>query len=149
MKKYSVIFFLFVLLLLVTLTVQAAELGFRNKNSKALQLDCSKSNNNKQFAYTCYDHDGNETYINEGAEWELIHFEKVCFRHKQRDSIRVCLEFIASGSKGKSYGCANGKGQYLPPDKNWGLMTGSSAICTEQLQHYEVPRTMEFSIGME
>lgn len=139
------------LLLAAALSVQAAEskkLGFRNKTSKILQLDCSKSVKGRS-AYTCFDRDGNETHLDEGQEWERINFEKVCFKNKD-DRIHVCLEITTPGKKGKISVCDNGKNQYAPPGQGWERMIGDSKICTEQIQHYEVPKKMEFSIsGME
>ncbi|MCI5160160.1 MAG: hypothetical protein D3906_17410 [Candidatus Electrothrix sp. AUS1_2] len=118
------------------------QLGFRNKTGKVLQLDCDKSGKGKT-AYTCYDSDGNETYLNEGGEWKLIRHEKVCFRH-QDDRIRVCLEITEPENGTKSYTCfRDGKPFSFAPEKEWELLSGENTICAEKLQHFTVPKSME------
>lgn len=138
------------LVLLAAAAAQAAEakkLGFRHTASKELHLDCDE-NADAKAAHTCYDRDGNETKITEGKEWERINFEKVCFRHED-DRIRVCLEITAAGSGAKNYVCYNDRQRYFQPGAEWTLLPGGNAVCTKQIEHYEVPKTMRFSIGME
>lgn len=132
-------------------TVQAMEekkLGFRHTASKELRLDCD-NNADAQAAHTCYDRDGNETKITAGKEWERISFAQVCFRQKEDDRIRVCFELTGPGGGGASHVCFNDKGQYFPPEPDWELMSGSSAICTEEIKHHDVPKTMQFRIRTE
>jgi hypothetical protein len=148
MRLISLFIPLTALLLLAAAGSAQAELGFKNKKSKMLHLDCSKSVN-RPSAYTCFDGNGGETYLDEGQEWELFNHQKVCFRHKEDDRILVCYELTMPGSAAKSYACSR-KDSYFEPGKDWELMPGSNAICTEQIKHYEVPKKMEFSIsGME
>jgi hypothetical protein len=135
------------LMSLTAASVHAAELGFRNKKSKMLHLDCSRSVKGPS-AYTCFDRDGGETHLDEGPEWELFNHQQVCFRNKEDDRILVCYELTMPGSAAKSYACSK-KDTYFEPGKDWELMPGSNAICTEQIEHYEVPKKMKFSIGME
>lgn len=135
------------LVLLAAAGSAQAELGFRNKKSKMLHLDCSESVKGPS-AYTCFDGNGGETHLDEGPEWELFNHQQVCFRHKEDDRILVCYELTMPGSAAKSYACSR-KDSYFEPGKDWELMPGSNAICTEQIEHYEVPKKMKFSIGME
>lgn len=151
MKTKALAMSMTAILLLAAASAQAAEakkLGFRHTASKELRLDCDKDAD-AQAAHTCYDRDGNETKITAGKEWELIEYKRVCFRHKERDSIRVCFELTVPGGGATSHVCFNDKGQYFQPRQDWELMSGSSAICTEKIKHHDVPKTMQFRIRTE
>lgn len=134
------------LLLLAAAGFAQAELGFKNKKSKMLHLDCSKSVKGPS-AYTCFDRDGGETHLDEGHEWELFNHQQVCFRHKEDDRILVCCELTMPGNAAKSYACSN-KDTYFEPGKDWELMPGGHASCEQKLRH-NVPKTMRFSIEAE
>ncbi|MCW5199843.1 hypothetical protein VU05_03935 [Desulfobulbus sp. F1] len=124
---------------------EAKRIGFINKTSKAPQLECEKDSG-AQAAYTCYDHDGNETHITEGKELDLINFEKVCFHHRYDAIILVCFEITATGKKGKSYVCfdASKKLFLFNPEKEWKRLAKSDKVCDEEHDHFDVPRNMTF-----
>jgi hypothetical protein len=134
------------LVLLAAVGTAQAELGFKNKKSKMLHLDCSKSVKGPS-AYTCFDRDGNETHLDEGQEWELFNHQQVCFRHTKEDRILVCYELTMPGNAAKSYACSK-KDTYFEPGKDWELMPGGHASCEQKLRH-NVPKTMRFSIEAE
>ncbi|CAK8720987.1 MAG: hypothetical protein CDV28_12111 [Candidatus Electronema aureum] len=139
------------LILLAAAGSAQAELGFRNKKSKMLHLDCSKSVKGR-FAYTCYDRDGKETHLDEGQEWELLNHQQVCFQHNG-GRIRTCHELSKpSSSAKKSYACfdAGGKQSPFTLEKEWKRLAGDDKICAKKLKRFDVPRNMTMpSLNLE
>ncbi|CAK8712561.1 hypothetical protein KKHLCK_01580 [Candidatus Electrothrix laxa] len=146
MKKI-IFFFLVLLLLAVTASAERNKVVFQHVHDKTLKTDCVeiKGKHDAVPHYTCYDDENNGQSMKPGEEWKLVKAEKVCFLHKVRDTIRVCMEITPLTENAAScYTCAIG--DELPksfaPTRKWDKLTAEDKRCASRLQFFDVPKIM-------
>ena len=124
---------------------------FQHVRDKTLKTDCVGIKGthdavpSSQYTYTCYDDEGNAQPITPGAEWRLVEAEKVCFIHRVRDTIRVCMEITPlTENVSSSFTCKVGDGppKSFEPTAKWKKLTADDKRCAPRLQSFEVSRTM-------
>ncbi|MCI5224369.1 MAG: hypothetical protein D3924_17295 [Candidatus Electrothrix sp. AR4] len=121
---------------------------FQHTTDKTLQMDCveSKDRNDSFPHYTCYDDESNGQEVTPGAEWRLVEVEKVCFMHRVRDTIRVCVEITVPEASSTSFCYACAIGDQTPksfePTKKWEKLAADDSRCAPRLQSFDVPRSM-------
>ena len=127
---------------------------FQHVRDKTLKTDCVEIKDKpddvspSQYTYTCYDDEGNAQPITPGADWRLVEAEKVCFIHKVRDTIRVCMEITLLTENISSYfTCKIGDGppKSFEPTAKWKKLTADDKRCAPRLQSFDVPKTMDIS----
>ncbi|MCI5207665.1 MAG: hypothetical protein D3910_02465 [Candidatus Electrothrix sp. ATG2] len=120
---------------------------FQHLGDKTLKTDCMeiKGEDDVLPQYTCNDDEGNAQTVTPGAEWRLVDAKRVCFHHKVRDTIRVCMEITPLGENVTScYTCALGEGppKSFEPTKKWEKLAAEDKRCAPRLQSFDLPRTM-------
>ncbi|MCI5126819.1 MAG: hypothetical protein D3925_20645, partial [Candidatus Electrothrix sp. AR5] len=123
------------------------KVAFQHVRDKTLKTDCVEINGEHDAVphYTCYDDEANAQPITPGAEWRLVDAEKVCFIHRVRDTIRVCMEITPLTENAAScYTCKIGDGPPKPfePTAKWEKLTADDKRCAPRLKSFEVSRTM-------
>jgi hypothetical protein len=120
---------------------------FQHVRNKVLKTDCVeiKGKDDAVPHYTCYDDEGLAQPITPGAKWRLVETEKVCFLHRVRDTIRVCMEITPVKENSSScYTCSIGDEPPKPfePRRKWEKLAADDKRCAPRLQSFDVPRTM-------
>jgi len=123
------------------------KVAFQHVRDKTLKTDCVefKGTHDAVLHYTCYDDEGIAQPITPGAEWRLVEAEKVCFIHRVRDTIRVCMEITPLTENASScYSCKIGDGspESFEPTAKWEKLSADDKRCAPRLQSFDVPRTM-------
>ncbi len=137
MKKYSIILFVPVLLLLTATLIQAEVKTiyflYRTKAKGVLKLDCQKKRSGS--GYVCYDQDGEEQDFPPGPEWRQVKVQDICFRHKVNDrmkEVKGCVQIEEPGQAPPIYVCQQAKENklFLPGDK-WEKISGDDSRCKD------------------
>uniref|UniRef100_UPI004055E9EB hypothetical protein n=1 Tax=Candidatus Electrothrix sp. TaxID=2170559 RepID=UPI004055E9EB len=137
----------FLLLIAATASAERKKVAFLHMQEKTLKEDCVeiKGKYDAVPSYSCLDDEGIAQPMTPGEEWRLVQAEKVCFLHKVRDTIRVCMEIIPLTENAAScYTCAIGDGPAtsFEPGTRWEKLTADDKRCAPRLQSFAVPKTM-------
>ncbi|MCI5140230.1 MAG: hypothetical protein D3909_00475 [Candidatus Electrothrix sp. ATG1] len=130
-----------------TALAERNKVAFQHVGDKKLNTDCVeiKGKHDAVPRYTCYDDEGIGQVVTPGAEWRLVDAKKVCFHHKVRDTIRVCMEITPLTDNAAScYTCSIGDGppKSFEPTRKWEKLAAEDKRCAPRLQSFDVPRTM-------
>ncbi|MCW5202518.1 hypothetical protein VU11_03060 [Desulfobulbus sp. US2] len=149
-RTFSAIQALLMLCLLLSAATASAErskVAFQHVRDKTLKTDCVEIKGKHDVVphYTCYDDEGLAQPITPDTEWRLVEAEKVCFIHRVRDTIRVCMEITPLMENGSScYTCKIGDEapKSFDPTAKWEKLSADDKRCAPRLQSFEVSRTM-------
>ncbi len=137
----------YLLLIAVTASAERNKVAFLHMQDKTLKEDCweIKGKHDAVPRYICYDDEGIALPMTPGENWRLVQAEKVCFHHKVRDTIRVCMEITPLTENVPScYTCAIGDGapKAFEPTKKWEKLAADDKRCVPRMQSFDVPRNM-------
>lgn len=132
---------------ITTALAERNKVAFLHMQDKTLKEDCMeiKGKHDAVPRYTCYDDEDIAQSITPGEDWQIVQAEKVCFHHKVRDTIRVCMEIIPLIENADAcYTCAIGDGSPKPfePTKRWEKLIAEDKRCAPRLQSFDVPKSM-------
>ncbi len=135
------------LLIAATASAERNQVAFLHMQDKTLKEDCVEIQGKHDAVphYICYDDEGIAQAMTPGEDWRLVQAEKVCFHHKVRDTIRVCMEItLLTENAGSCYTCAIGEGppKSFKPTRKWAKLTAEDKRCAPRLQSFDVPKTM-------
>ncbi len=135
------------LLIAATASAERNKVAFLHMQDKTLKEDCVeiKGKHDAGPRYSCFDDEGIAQAMTLGEDWRLVQAEKVCFHHKVRDTIRVCMEITPLTENASScYTCAIGDGppKSFEPTRKWEKLTAEDKRCSSRLPSFDVPNTM-------
>jgi hypothetical protein len=135
------------LLISATASAERKKVAFLHVQDKTLKEDCVeiKGKHDAVPRYSCFDEEGVAQPMTPGEDWRLVQAEKVCFHHKVRDTIRVCMEIIPlTENAAACYTCAIGDEppKSFEPTKRWEKLTAEDKRCAPRLPSFDVPKTM-------
>ena len=139
-----------VVLTLLAAAIASAErnkVAFLHVQDKTLKEDCVeiKGKHDAVPSYSCFDDEGIAQPMTPGEDWQLVQADRVCFLHKVRDTIRVCLEITPLTENAAScYTCAIGDEppRSFEPSRRWKKLTIEDKRCAPRVQSFDVPKTM-------
>lgn len=104
--------------------------------------------------FECYDSEGRLRPFEPGKDWEAVPLESACFRHKLRDTVKVCVSYQLKGEREPKYVCLDERaGKYVSFDvgTEWTLLKADEPVCLARRVGEDVPdviRNFEFEIRM-
>jgi hypothetical protein len=130
-----------------TASAEHTKVAFLHVKDKTLKEDCVeiKGKHDAVPQYICYDDEDEAVPMTPGEDWRLVQAEKVCFLHKVRDTIRVCMEITPLKENATScYTCSLGDGppKIFEPSRRWKKLTIDDKRCAPRVQSFDVPKTM-------